>query len=113
MKNIEPRGLTLRSAVVEPVPEQFEGIKAYLAALQSHVSRAKPQDLTCMLIMAQSITGLAPTLGLSETKKRAQTLQIFVRAIIARDGLPTDQELDVLSRAYDRLTTAAREEGAL
>ena len=65
-----------------------------------------------MLIVSQSIVGLAPALGLSETKKRAQTLKIIVRGIVGRNGQATDEELHVLSRAYRRLADAAREEGA-
>jgi len=69
-------------------------------------------DLTCMLIVTQSIVGLAPALGLLETRKRAQTLKIIVRGIVSRNGQATDEELQVLSRAYRRLTETARGEGA-
>jgi hypothetical protein len=99
-------------AAVGPAAERFQGLKAYLSALQPHVSRAGPQDLTCMLIVAQSITGLAPALGLTGTRKRALTLQIVVRGILTR-GKATAEELGVLARAYDRLTATARQEGAL
>lgn len=107
--HVEQSGST---AIVEPALDRFAEVRAYLGALGSHVARGQPLNLTCMLIVIQSIVGLAPALGLSETKKRAQTLKMVMRGIATRDGLATGEELGVLTRAYGRLTAAAREEGA-
>jgi hypothetical protein len=101
-----------RMAVAAPMVDRFAEVRAYLGALGSHVARGEPLDLTCMLIVIRSIVGLAPALGLPETKKRAQTLQIVMRGIAARNGTATGEELGVMTRSYRRLTAAARDEGA-
>jgi len=111
MNNAEACTAQFRKVPPGPMLEQFGGIRSYLSVLQPHVLRGEPQDLICIQTITQSIAGLAPALHLSETEKRARTMLIFARSMIAHDGIATVEERDVLGRAFDRLIAAAADEG--
>jgi len=109
--NVQPRVALRRKP--PPAPASEFGLRTHMAMLQGHLLRGRPPDLICVQTIAQTIAGLAPSARLFETAKRVRTLLIFVRSILSRDGVATDEERAVLQRAFDRLIVAAAEEGTL